>query len=86
MVETVHPAASDLIQHPPCPSIHPLCVMLSRLLLVPPEIFSRTQPTTQVNQITDNFQPPNPPLPAQPGNPQHSNHLSFAINGNLDTV
>ena len=46
--------------------------------------FSRTQPTTQVNQITDNFQPPNPPLPAQPDNSQHSNHLSFAINGNLD--
>ena len=46
--------------------------------------FSRTQPTTQVNQITDNFQPLNPPLPAQPGNSQHSNHLSFAINGNLD--
>ena len=37
VVETVHPAASNLIQHPPCPSIHPLCVMLSRLLLFPPE-------------------------------------------------
>ena len=84
MVETVPPTASDLISHPPCPSIHPLCVMLSRLLLVPPEFFSRTQPTRQVKQIPDNFQPPNLPLPAQSSNSQHSNRLSFAINGNLD--